>query len=161
MAGAPSRGALAGVPVSDKSDRSDESDKSDAGLDRRHRTPLRTRQGATQIAPGRRGQTPPNDQRETRNSKLIDPCGRTSRCRCDHKGRGIWGNRNPPVIGTSCLDRGLAEWHPSGAPALSPIYWAVRPVRSVRLVRLVRLGTPPCPIRYRPPIRGAPKAKKL
>ena len=26
---------------------------------------------------------------------VIDPCGRTSLCRCDHKGRGIWGPSQP------------------------------------------------------------------
>ena len=101
---------------------------------RTSRTPWSTRQGAIQLAPGRRGQTPPNDQREKGTVYVIDPCGRTSLCRCDRKGRGMRGTRNPPVIGSTSLDRGLAEWHPSGAPSRRP----TRPTRPT---------CPTCPIK--------------
>ena len=59
--------------------------------------------GAIQLAPGRR-------PAGKRNGKIFDPCGRTLICWCDHKGRKEGALMSPPVF-----DRGLAEWHPSGA----------------------------------------------
>ncbi|BDE83186.1 hypothetical protein CE91St14_22140 [Porphyromonas somerae] len=52
-------------------------------------TPYTTRQGGTQLAPGR-GQRPKTGGKRIGN-KIIDPCGRTHMGLCDHKGREIWG----------------------------------------------------------------------
>ena len=73
-----------------------------------------TRQGAIQIAPSRRGRESPNDWRGDFAIRPIDPCGRTYPSKCDHKGRMVVYTSFPPVFGSTSLDRGLSEWHPSG-----------------------------------------------
>ena len=58
-------------------------------------------------------------------NKIIDPCGRTWMGECDHKGRGFWDSRYPPVIGSASLDRGLSEWHPVGCSSGLSLLWRV------------------------------------
>ena len=82
--------------------------------------PLEHPTGCHSDSPWSEGANAPERPAGNRHGNVIDPCGRTSLCRCDHKGRWIWGNRNPPVFGSASLDRGLAEWHPSGAPLGRP-----------------------------------------
>ena len=47
--------------------------------------------GCHSDSPWSEGANAPEDQREKGTVYIIDPCGRTSLCRCDHKGRGIKG----------------------------------------------------------------------
>ena len=57
---------------------------------------LSTRQGAIQLAPSQGSAS--LDWGVTKSTTPYDPCGRTSRYRCDHKGRILYRDLIPPVV---------------------------------------------------------------